>query len=119
MGSQWKRRNSKAGTRGSSSSSIDRHVGARVRTRRIMLHMSQGDVAKQVGTTYQQFQKYEAGINRISASRLQQIANVLQVAPSFLSLGCITAGDFSRHPSSALLVPPYRVGSEATWRPAR
>jgi transcriptional regulator with XRE-family HTH domain len=41
------------------------------------------DVAKQVGTTYQQFQKYEAGINRISASRLQQIGNVLQVPPSF------------------------------------
>jgi transcriptional regulator with XRE-family HTH domain len=62
---------------------IDRHVGARVRIRRIIRNMSQSDVAAHLDISYQQFQKYEAGINRISASKLQQIADILQVAPSF------------------------------------
>lgn len=64
-------------------SPIDRHVGARVRMRRLLLDMSQNDVASRLDLTYQQFQKYEAGINRISASKLQQIAEILQVPPSF------------------------------------
>ncbi len=74
MGGQGKRRNNRAGSAEHRASSIDRHVGARVRTRRTALDMSQDDVAQKLGVTYQQFQKYEAGINRISASRLQQIS---------------------------------------------
>ncbi len=65
------------------SSPIDRHVGARVRMRRLLLDMSQSTVADKLNISYQQFQKYEAGINRISASRLQQIGDILQVPPSF------------------------------------
>jgi transcriptional regulator with XRE-family HTH domain len=57
----------------------DVHVGARVRLRRSALGMSQEKLAKGVGITFQQLQKYEKGVNRISASRLQQIARVLQV----------------------------------------
>lgn len=83
MGGQGSRRNSKAGTAGQRSSLVDCHVGARVRMRRMTLDMSQTDVASHLGVTYQQFQKYEAGVNRISASKLQQIGNILQVAPSF------------------------------------
>lgn len=64
-------------------SPIDRHVGARVRMRRLQLDMSQSTVADKLNISYQQFQKYEAGINRISASRLQQIGDILQVPPSF------------------------------------
>jgi transcriptional regulator with XRE-family HTH domain len=57
---------------------IDKHVGARVRMRRMMLDMSQTDLGEALGITFQQIQKYEKGTNRVSASRLQQIAQVLQ-----------------------------------------
>src|ERR1700730_6758552 len=61
----------------------DRHVGSRVCMRRKMLSMSQTELADAVGVTFQQIQKYEKGTNRISASRLQQIARFLQVPISF------------------------------------
>ena len=61
----------------------DTHVGSRVRMRRLMLGMSQDHVASGLGVTFQQLQKYENGRNRISASRMQQIANILQVPPWF------------------------------------
>jgi transcriptional regulator with XRE-family HTH domain len=62
---------------------LDAHVGDRVRTRRLLLGMSQTELAKAIGITFQQVQKYEKGANRIGASRLQQIADVLQVSISF------------------------------------
>lgn len=62
---------------------IDKHVGSRVRMRRLMLHLSQEYLASGLGVTFQQLQKYESGRNRISASRIQQIANILQVPPDF------------------------------------
>ena len=58
---------------------IDRHVGSRVRMRRMMLGMSQEKLGNALGLTFQQVQKYEKGTNRIGASRLQQIAHILQV----------------------------------------
>ena len=69
--------------RNRSGNPIDKHVGAQVRMRRLTLGLSQTNLADGVGVTFQQVQKYENGANRISASRLQQIANVLQVEPSF------------------------------------
>ena len=65
----------------------DRHVGARVHMRRLMLEMSQTTLADALGVTFQQVQKYEKGANRIGASRLQQIGNVLQVPVSFFFEG--------------------------------
>ncbi|MBX4910011.1 MULTISPECIES: helix-turn-helix domain-containing protein [Rhizobium] len=62
---------------------IDSYVGARIRTRRQLLGMSQERLAEQIGVTFQQVQKYEKGINRIGASRLQRIAEVLHTSPSF------------------------------------
>lgn len=62
---------------------IDSYVGARIRTRRQQLGMSQERLADQIGVTFQQVQKYEKGINRIGASRLQRIADVLRASPSF------------------------------------
>ncbi|MGM4982776.1 MULTISPECIES: helix-turn-helix domain-containing protein [Rhizobium] len=62
---------------------IDAYVGSRVRTRRLMLGMSQERLAEQIGVTFQQVQKYEKGTNRIGASRLQAIANVLAVPVAF------------------------------------
>jgi len=61
----------------------DKHVGARVRMRRMMLNMSQEKLGDALGLTFQQVQKYEKGANRIGASRLQQIAHILQVPVSF------------------------------------
>jgi transcriptional regulator with XRE-family HTH domain len=62
---------------------IDEHVGSRVRTRRLMLDMSQQTLGEAVGVAYQQIQKYETGANRIGASRMQQFSNILQVPVSF------------------------------------
>jgi transcriptional regulator with XRE-family HTH domain len=62
---------------------IDKHVGSRVRMRRMMLAMSQEKLGEALGVTFQQIQKYEKGTNRISASRLQQSADMLQVPVAF------------------------------------
>lgn len=61
----------------------DKHVGSRVRMRRMMLGMSQEKLGDALSLTFQQVQKYEKGTNRIGASRLQQIAHFLQVPVSF------------------------------------
>ena len=62
---------------------IDRHVGNRVRMQRVPMNMSQEKLGEAPGITFQQIQKYEKGVNRISASRLQQISQTLVVPPSF------------------------------------
>ncbi len=62
---------------------IDIHVGSRVRLRRTMLGMSQEKLGESLGITFQQIQKYEKGTNRVGASRLQQIARVLNTPVSF------------------------------------
>jgi transcriptional regulator with XRE-family HTH domain len=66
---------------------IDKYVGSRVRMRRMMLSMSQEKLGKALNLTFQQVQKYEKGTNRIGASRLQQISNILQVPVSFFFEG--------------------------------
>ena len=66
-----------------SANSTDIYVGTRVRMRRLMLNLSQTNLASALGITFQQVQKYEKGVNRISASRLQQIATYLQVPIPF------------------------------------
>ncbi|AMJ62453.1 helix-turn-helix domain-containing protein [Bosea sp. PAMC 26642] len=62
---------------------IDRHVGGRVRMHRMLAGFSQVKLADALGITFQQIKKYEKGSNRISASRLQQIANMVGVPVSF------------------------------------
>ena len=66
---------------------VDTHVGKRVRMRRLMLGMSQTKLGDALGLTFQQVQKYEKGTNRISASRLQQIAAIQQVPVTFFFEG--------------------------------
>jgi transcriptional regulator with XRE-family HTH domain len=66
---------------------VDKHVGSRVRMRRMMLGMSQTTLSDAFGLTFQQVQKYEKGTNRISASRLQQTADALQVPVAFFFEG--------------------------------
>jgi transcriptional regulator with XRE-family HTH domain len=62
---------------------VDVHVGSRVRMRRKMLAMSQGKLARALGLTFQQVQKYEKGMNRIGGSRLHQMSHILQVPVAF------------------------------------
>ena len=62
---------------------VDIHVGSRVRLRRRLLGMSQTDLGKALGLTFQQVQKYERGANRISASRLYQLSQILGVPVSY------------------------------------
>ena len=66
---------------------VDKHVGSRVRMRRLMIGMSQEKLGDALGLTFQQIQKYEKGTNRIGASRIQQIADILEVPVSFLFEG--------------------------------
>ncbi|MGM0422370.1 MAG: helix-turn-helix domain-containing protein [Pseudomonadota bacterium] len=70
-----------------SSSPVDAHVGAKLRTRRNLMGMSQDDLASQIDVTYQQVQKYENGMNRIGASRLYEISRVLKVAVGYFFEG--------------------------------
>ena len=65
----------------------DKYVGSRVRMRRMMLGMSQEKLGDALGLTFQQVQKYEKGSNRIGASRLQHIAQLLQVPVGFFFEG--------------------------------
>ena len=69
---------------------IDKHVGSRVRMRRMMLSMSQEKLGDALSLTFQQVQKYEKGTNRIGASRLQQISQILQVPVAFFFEGAPT-----------------------------
>jgi transcriptional regulator with XRE-family HTH domain len=84
---------------------VDKYVGSRVRMRRIMLGMSQEKLGEALGLTFQQIQKYEKGTNRVGASRIQQISEILQVPVSFLFEGGPTgtthSGSFSEGTSPA------------------
>jgi transcriptional regulator with XRE-family HTH domain len=66
---------------------VDVEVGQRIRIQRLSQGLSQTSLADQLGVTFQQVQKYEKGANRIGASRLQQIAHILQVPVSFFFEG--------------------------------
>src|SRR3954466_6826236 len=63
--------------------SRDEEVGRRVRSRRLESRLSQTELADKIGVTFQQVQKYEKGVNRIGASRLQRIAEALDVPVTF------------------------------------
>jgi len=71
---------------------VDIHVGQKIRGRRIFLQMSQTEVADALGITFQQIQKYEKGLNRVGASRLQQISDALGVSPFYFFEGAPTVG---------------------------
>src|SRR3977135_1021235 len=92
---------------------VDRHVGSRVRMRRMMLSMSQEKLGDALGLTFQQVQKYEKGTNRIGASRLQPISNILQVAVSFFFEGA-PDNSGSSHPQGDAPSPAYVADFLAT-----
>jgi transcriptional regulator with XRE-family HTH domain len=70
-----------------SPNAIEKHVGSRVRMRRMVLGMTQEKLGDGLGLTFQQVQKYEKGANRIGASRLQHIAHILHAPISFFFEG--------------------------------
>jgi transcriptional regulator with XRE-family HTH domain len=86
---------------------IDQHIGARIRERRVMLGLSQQQFANRIGLTYQQSNKYELGINRVSAGRLYEIARVLDVPVDYFYEG---VGD----EKPAQLAPHQRMIFEIT-----
>jgi transcriptional regulator with XRE-family HTH domain len=94
---------------------VDKHVGSRVRMRRMMINLSQEKLGERLGITFQQIQKYEKGTNRIGASRLHQIASVLGVPVEFFYegvpvAGIAAAGAFAESPSPAY-VSDFRASS--------
>lgn len=75
----------------------DKRIGQKVRTLRLAKRLSQTELANMIGVTFQQVQKYEKGVNRIGAGRLQRIANALEVeAPTFF--------EFKGHPEPETFV---------------
>jgi transcriptional regulator with XRE-family HTH domain len=85
----------------------DRYVGARIRERRVMLGLSQQQLANMIGVTYQQAHKYERGLNRISAGRLYEIAQVLSVPISWFFDGLA-----EHETTEPALSPRQRMGLE-------
>ena len=73
--------------RGRSTAAIDDHIGARIRERRVMLGVSQQQLAEMISVTYQQAHKYERAINRVSAGRLFEIARALSAPISYFYEG--------------------------------
>jgi transcriptional regulator with XRE-family HTH domain len=90
---------------------IDKHVGSRLRMRRMMLGMSQEKLGEAFGLTFQQVQKYEKGTNRISASRLQQAAHILRVSVPFFFEGAPGGHELSETAPSPAYVNEF-VSSE-------
>jgi transcriptional regulator with XRE-family HTH domain len=82
---------------------VDRHVGARMRERRIMLGLTQHQLAELIGVTYQQAHKYEKGINRVAAGRLYSIARALGVEVGYFYEGLQIGGGFVPSPSQRML----------------
>ena len=84
---------------------VDRYVGARVRQRRVMLGLTQQQMADLIGVTYQQAHKYEKGINRVAAGRLYQMARVLGVDIGYFFEG-LNGGDgtFQATPQQRMLL---------------
>jgi transcriptional regulator with XRE-family HTH domain len=83
---------------------VDRHVGARIRERRIMLGLTQHQMADLIGVTYQQAHKYEKGINRVAAGRLYRIAQALAVDVGYFYEGLQIGGSFVPSPRQRMLL---------------
>ena len=89
---------------------VDVHVGKRVRHRRWLVGMTQQQLAERVGIKFQQIQKYETGANRVSASRLWDIADALDVDVSFFFEGLET--ESSEHDESSEGIPSDLLGDK-------
>jgi transcriptional regulator with XRE-family HTH domain len=104
---------------------VDAHVGKRIRHRRWMVGMTQQQLADKVGIKFQQIQKYETGMNRVSASRLWDVADALGVSIAFFFEGLADAqvaattamqGDMMADKEALELVRSYYAIPEAQRR---
>ena len=93
-------------------SSVDVHVGGRVRVRRRLIHMTQETLADLIDVTFQQVQKYERGSNRISASKLFAIAEALEVPISYFFEGLDEVGEKSAAEGSEQNIQSFLRTSE-------
>jgi transcriptional regulator with XRE-family HTH domain len=98
--------------RGRSTAVIDDHVGRRIRERRILLGLTQGELAEMIGVTYQQAHKYEHGINRVSAGRLFEIARVLSAPITYFYEGIGQEGPRQITPRQGMLIEITRNFAE-------
>jgi transcriptional regulator with XRE-family HTH domain len=92
---------------------VDQHVGRRLRMRRLMLGMSQEKLADQLHLTFQQVQKYEKGVNRISASRLQEMSRILQVPVPFFFEGAPGASGEKGPPPTPTYVSEFLATADS------
>ena len=83
---------------------IDVYVGSQIRTRRLLLGMNQEELAQRLGLTFQQVQKYESGANRVSASRLWEIAAIVK-----MPIGYFFPTDQGQHRSNEQLQRPESI----------
>ena len=92
---------------------IDVHVGGRIRLRRTLLGISQTTLAEAIGLTFQQVQKYEKGVNRVSSSRLVDLANALGVKIPFF-LVVLSGGIGAQKPYGVIMYGkgPAAIGNE-------
>ena len=86
-----------------SATAVDAHIGQKIRARRTLLGLNQTELADAAGITFQQIQKYEKGANRVGASRLQQISEVLGVSPFYFFEGAPTVGKKAPSPKEGEL----------------
>lgn len=94
------------------SHAVDVHVGKRIRQRRWLIGMTQQKLADMVGIKFQQIQKYETGANRVSASRLWDIAEAMEVPVSFFFEGLKNADDHDLAEDPAKSVPADLMGDK-------
>ncbi|MBY6004887.1 helix-turn-helix domain-containing protein [Salipiger bermudensis] len=91
---------------------VDVHVGKRIRHRRWLVGMTQQQLAEQVGIKFQQIQKYETGANRVSASRLWDIADALEVPVSFFFEGIDAEQEVPEEAAAAAAMPADILGDK-------
>jgi transcriptional regulator with XRE-family HTH domain len=101
-----------AGGLGCSPNPIDRHVGLRIRLRRKELGVSQERLAESIGLTFQQIQKYERAANRVSASKLWELAGALQISVAYFYEGLDLPGPFNGRSSVDAAVRDFMLTDE-------
>lgn len=82
----------------------DAQVGKLIRLRRLQLGLSQSELGRRIGVTYQQVQKYEQGLNRVNATSLQQLATALEVQTSYFFLKTSLSGSGSGSDTLSVVV---------------
>ena len=93
-------------------SHVDAHVGSRIRLRRKLLGLSQQQLAQRLGLTFQQVQKYERGVNRVSASKLYETAQVLGAPVTHFFEGLDGEPHFDRPPAGEAAVTAFLMTPE-------